>query len=130
MRRMCVPFAVVTALALAGCGGDSKQVAVDEVRKTELTELGDLLKMLAGEGKRPPARLADLAELEPFLPTAGAGLRNGEIVYLWGAGFVDGGTAVVAYEKKAPAEGGWVLLQNGTTKTMTADEFKAAPKAK
>jgi hypothetical protein len=29
-----------------------------------------------------------------------------------------------------PAEGGWVLLQNGTVKEMTAAEFAAAPKAK
>ena len=36
---------------------------------------------------------------------------------------------IVAHEKNAPAEGGYVLLQDGSVKTMTAAEFAAAPKA-
>jgi hypothetical protein len=55
---------------------------------------------------------------------------NNEIVYQWGARIDPaGGETVLAYEKKAPSEGGWVLMQDGTVKQITADEFKAAPKA-
>ena len=36
---------------------------------------------------------------------------------------------VVAYEKKVPDEGGYVLLQNGNVVKMTVAEFKSAPKA-
>jgi hypothetical protein len=36
---------------------------------------------------------------------------------------------VVAYEKKAETEDGWVLLQDGSVKRMTAAELQAAPKA-
>ncbi len=38
--------------------------------------------------------------------------------------------AVLAYRKTVPEQGGQVLMQDGwTIKSMTADEFKAAPKA-
>lgn len=130
MARVWVAAALTALIGLTGCGGGGvKQAPLDEVRRTDLTELGDLLKTLAAEGKRPPAKPADLAELEPFMPTAAASLRSGEIVYLWGSGHAAGGTAVVAHEKKAPTDGGLVLLQDGSIKTLTADEFKAAPKA-
>jgi hypothetical protein len=41
-----------------------------------------------------------------------------------------GGGDVIAYEKNAPNGGGYVLLTSGEVKQLTADEFKAAPKAK
>ena len=48
-------------------------------------------------------------------------------------GFYEGETgkneAVVAYEKDAPTNGGYVLLSAGSVKKMTASEFAAAPKA-
>jgi hypothetical protein len=56
-------------------------------------------------------------------------IRSGDIVYMWGAGHVPGGTQVVAYEKRVTTECGFVLLQDGTAKEMTAAEFQAAPKA-
>ena len=65
-----------------------------------------------------------------MLPTAGPMLREGTLVYLWGATYAADIEKVAAHEKKVPAEGGWVLLQSGTVREMTADEFKAAPKAK
>jgi hypothetical protein len=41
-----------------------------------------------------------------------------------------GGGEVIAYEKVAPTDGGYVLLTTGEVKEMTAAEFQAAPKAK
>jgi hypothetical protein len=64
------------------------------------------------------------------MASAGAAIRTGDVVYIWGAGYADGAKQVVAYEKKAPTEGGYVLLQDGTVKKMTADEFKSAPQAR
>ena len=52
------------------------------------------------------------------------------LVY-WGAGLSDGPDAastVLAYQKDVPEKGGEVLMQDGTPKKMTADEFKAARK--
>jgi hypothetical protein len=74
--------------------------------------------------------MADLDAVEPYLPTAGGKVRNGELVYVWGAGLAPGGTLVIAYEKKAETEGGWVLLQDGTVKKISAGEFQSAAKAK
>ena len=95
-----------------------------------LDELGRALEDLAAEGRKPPAKLAELEPVEPMLPTAGPAIRNGEVVYLWGAAYAAGGDKVVAHEKQTPTDGGHVLLQDGTVKAMTADEFRSAPKAK
>lgn len=120
--------AVVCGLAF-GCS-DSKPVVSKEPNKDALAEVGQMLKSLADEGRKPPAKAAELEPVEPMLPTAGPLLREGTLVYFWGAAFAAGTDQVVAHEKKVPSEGGWVLLQNGTVKEMTADQFKAAPKAK
>ena len=59
---------------------------------------------------------------------------GGAALVVWGARMGGEGQAgsdeVIAYEKKTPAEGGMVLLQNGKVKTMSSGEFDAAPKAK
>jgi hypothetical protein len=59
-------------------------------------------------------------------------LRSGEIGCVWGtilSTAANASSAVLAYEKKAATEGGWVLMQDGKVKRMTASEFQAAPKA-
>jgi hypothetical protein len=63
---------------------------------------------------------------EPALPNAWPLIQDGAIVVVWKAGYSPSSTAVLAYEKNAPAGGGKVLLRNGTVKEMTAGEFKAA----
>jgi hypothetical protein len=132
MRPLIQNVLLFATLTLIGCGGSDgpKTTPLDQVRMNELLELGDLLKTLAADNKKPPAKLADFAEVEPMIPGAGPAIRNGEVIYLWGSGYVANGTVVVAHEKNAPNSGGYVLLQNGTVKQMTADEFKTATKAK
>src|SRR5207302_4676815 len=98
--------------------------------KDGLEDLGRMLKMLADDGKKPPAKLAELEAVEPLIPVAGVSIRSGDLVYLWGTGYAAGSDKIVAHEKKTPAEGGYVLRQDGTVTTMTADEFRSAPKAK
>jgi len=49
---------------------------------------------------------------------------GGKYVVKWGTKRVGGaGDAVLAYESKAPASGGVVLMADGNVKTVTADEF-------
>src|SRR5262245_27382427 len=125
-------WAVVAAAGLAlaaGCGRTTTGQAVD-ASKTALEDLGQMLKDLPAENRKPPAKLADLESVEPMIPVAGPAIRSGEVVYLWGTAYAAGGNQVAAYEKKVPTEGGFVLLQDGTVKEMTASEFQAAPKAK
>lgn len=127
-----VVWAVVAVAGLgvgAGCGRPAAPPAGPAPRDA-LEDIGRMLRILSDEGKKPPAGAAQLGPLDPLLPSAGPMIRDGTIVYLWGAGYSASGTGVVAYEKKVPAEGGLVLREDGTVKEMTADEFKSAPKAK
>ena len=67
--------------------------------------------------------------MENGFPQAYAGLQSGALVVYWGVEFdpADSKT-VVAYEKAAPESGGRVLTRDGSLHSMTAEEFKAAPK--
>jgi hypothetical protein len=130
MARKVSALVVLIGIGLtAGCTATATRPVSAERRDT-LKELGEVLKALADEGAKPPAKLAALEPIEPRIPVAGPAIRNGDIVYLWGAEYVSGGNKVVAYEKHTPTEGGLVLIQDGTVKEMTADEFNSAPKAK
>jgi hypothetical protein len=124
-------WAVVALGCSLTCGcGDSKPAVSTTPNKDALAEIGQMMKSLADEGKKPPAKMTELEPVEPMLPMAGPLLRDGTLVYLWGTPYAANGDKVAAYEKKVPNEGGWVLLQNGTVKEMTAAEFAAAPKTK
>lgn len=126
MTRFACAAALACAL-VAGCG-DNKPTVSSNPNKDALAEIGQMLKMLADEKRRPPGRLAELEPVEPLLPSAAPLLRDGTLVYLWGTAFAADGTLVTAHEKRTPTEGGLVLLQNGTVKEMSAAEFAAAPK--
>jgi len=131
MSRMVGVLLIMSALALAsGCNSSSSGGSSTDDRKTALAELGLLLKGLPADGQKPPTKQAELDPMDPMIPLAGPAIRSGEIVYYWGAGYAAGGSQVVAYEKKVPTEGGFVLLQDGSVKEMSASEFQSAPKAK
>lgn len=117
-------------LLAAGCGSPEPVKGTGTPSgKDALTDLGVLLKEFGEGKKRPPAKAADIEPVEPLHQAAYVGLVRGDVVYVWGTPLT-GGTDVVAYEKQAESAGGWVLLQDGTVKEMTADEFRAAPRAK
>ena len=132
MSRTVWAVVVVAGVGLAvGCSSSHDTAGALAVEgKAALQEVADMLRIVADEGKKPPAKVADLDAVDAYLPTAGGKIRNGELVYVWGAGRAPGGTLVIAYEKKAETEGGWVLLQDGTVKQMSAGEFQAAAKAR
>ena len=115
---------------LSGCGDTKPTTPASQAWKESLEDLGRYLKSAAADGVKPPAKMADLDPIEPAIPMAGTAIRNGDVVYLWGSGYVAGGNKVVAHEKNAATEGGSVLLQDGTVVKMTSAEFQAAPKAK
>jgi len=130
-----VPIVVVAvALQSAGCGGAPQSEGTPTggpTAKQSLEDLARLLDHLKNENKKMPAKLAQIEPIEPAFPGAYLGLVQGNIVYLWGAPLnPSAGHKVLAYEKDAAAEGGWVLMQDGTVKTMAPDEFRSAPKAK
>jgi len=123
-------FAFLIAAALIGCTGGQVGPTRPASENNPLKEVGEVYLYRAKERKPPPRKLDDLIEHEPALPNAWDKLQNGDIVVAWGVGPAGGDKTILAYEKKAGTEGGEVLLRDGTVKTMTAAEFKAAPKGK
>jgi hypothetical protein len=119
-------------LTLAGCRGQTefKPNAPDE---QALKELAAAYRDFSRKNKRGPQTLKELGIKGQSYPNAIRLLKSGDLVVQWGSPLsADGETAdaVLAYFRTVPAEGGSVLMQDGNTiKTMTADEFKAAPKA-
>ncbi|MFO0845097.1 MAG: hypothetical protein U0797_22365 [Gemmataceae bacterium] len=95
--------------------------------------MANMLRDFTAASNRGPANAGELARFQNDYPLGYSQLKAGEIDIVWGArmgGEGGGGSeGVIAFEKKAPTEGGWVLLANGTVKQMPADAFKAAPKA-
>jgi hypothetical protein len=80
-----------------------------------------------------PRKPEDFNDYVDSMPTALERIKQGEYVVAWGVGLSSApgaGNQILAYEKKSPAEGGVVLLRDGTVKKLTAAEFAAAPKAK
>ena len=129
--------ALILVILAAGCSSSSGAGEAVPPATIDLQEVADLLRSAAGTG-RTPTKLSDLAATQSMYPRGYEALKSGEIVVLWGAPIAGEGAAseggapkaVLAHEKKTPAEGGYVLLQDGTVEQLTADEFKAAPKAK
>jgi hypothetical protein len=68
---------------------------------------------------------------EPIYVNGYAAMNEGHVVVQWGAPLTPAAgaaPAVLAYEKDAPQQGGFVLFQDGTVKHLSAAEFQAAPK--
>jgi len=131
--------AAVAGIALlvgVGCSADKKPTAASGAPQgDELREVGGMISLYSGKFNRGPAKASDLAPYENGFPLGYAAVRDGNVVVLWGATVAGegdaakGGGDIVAYEKKVPTDGGFVLLQSGHVKEMNAAEFGSAPKA-
>jgi hypothetical protein len=115
---------------LIGCGGNTGGGSTAGSHHDALVEIGEMFKSVSEEGRKPPASQNDLGEIDPMIPVASPLIRDGSITVLWGAGYATGSQKIIAYETKTPSNGGYVLLQDGTVKEMTASEFQSAPKVK
>ncbi len=119
---------------LVGCSGNARtDGATSPTTNDALVEVGGMIRNYSSETGKGPTKQADLARQQQEYPFGWQALTAGEVVVVWGATVAGegggGGTGVVAYLKGVPESGGLVFLENGTVKPMTADEFKAAPKA-
>jgi hypothetical protein len=132
MRQIGFSLFLLTMVSFStGCGGgEAGNQKIAEPGKIALEDFGQMLKTLAAEGKKAPSKLAELEPVEPMSPVGAPALRNGEIVYLWGSRYLEGGTKLVAYEKQVPTNGGFVLLEDGSVKSVTVAEFGSLPKGK
>ena len=130
MRHLACVWMAIGLCLYVGCDSVPSDQEVRGGNQDALEELSATLKMMAGDKKQPPQKMAQFKEIEPELPIAAPLIKEGDIIYIWGAAYEAGSNKVIAYEKTVTTDGGSVLLQDGTVKKMTADEFKAAPKAK
>ncbi|VTR94515.1 Uncharacterized protein OS=Singulisphaera acidiphila (strain ATCC BAA-1392 / DSM 18658 / VKM B-2454 / MOB10) GN=Sinac_5777 PE=4 SV=1 [Gemmata massiliana] len=128
-RTLFVAAIAVTTCALVGCSSDQPTGPSDD-KKAALDEVYGLCQLRAEQGKPPAQKADDLRNYENAYPLGFAVVRSGEVVVNWGTAPAAGSESVLAYQKDVPTAGGWAVLQNGVVKRMTADEFKAAPKAK
>jgi len=130
-----LPALSVLTIALAGCSSSSKPNTQENAAAApnQLLEVAGMLRDYSATYNRGPAKAADLAAFETAYPFGFQAVKSGQIEVVWSAtvaGEGGGGSeSVVAYEKKVPAEGGYVLLENGKVKEMKPAEFQAAPRA-
>jgi hypothetical protein len=112
--------------------GETKQLPL-AIRQNQLKMLGLAYHNFVDASKKPPAKMEELAPyLEKDAKLTDA-LTQGRCVVIWKSTFqaMKAGAAntILGYEKDAPASGGLVLMADGNVRTMTADEFKKAPRA-
>ncbi len=129
-RSLTLMFLVVLipALVLEGCSSQ-QEFNVTETDVIALRELGSIYANAARKSKRAPRSVKELGITRRLRPDTAAMIESGELIVQWGAPVLPEGeaSAVLAFIKQVPEEGGYVLLQDGTTvKRMTADEFKTA----
>src|SRR5205823_2650218 len=85
---------------------------------------------------RPPKDMQELEQAGAASP-GGLGVDASNVVIFWGTALPDlseepgkvPSDKILAYEKKVPEQGGYVLMLDRTVKKMTPEEFRAAPKA-
>jgi hypothetical protein len=128
---LLLPILALSVL-IVGCGGNQAREDPETVRrKNELGQIYDLCMGYLKTNQRPPAKLADLNQkhLQTLYPEGFSALQSGRYTVVYGEGMrgKSAGT-VLAYEKAAPEHGGAVLMADGTVKTMTAEELRAALK--
>lgn len=125
--RLWILVLVVAAVGPSGCSRST--ATADTSLKPALLDFAQFLEAIPGDGIKPPKKLAEFLPREPMAPVAAEHLQTGRMVYFWGAGLVQGGQRIIAYDKDVETSRGWVLLENGTVREMTTAEFAAAPKA-
>lgn len=127
VRWGCLLLVCVCTVPMLGCGGlpdEEPKSLLGPSSEQALNSLKDMLQGIEKEKAPMPRGLPDLAQWGPGYPAAEVFLQSGEVVYAWGTK-IDSSKAdmLIAYEKNAPQEGGYVLMQDGTVKKVTKDEF-------
>jgi hypothetical protein len=126
--RACV-LVVLTVIALVGC--DSSTAPPRTHEEAAIKQVWQLFHSYQKRGKEAPKAIADFLPMEQNFSAALEAIRSKEVLVYWGAGFSDAADAsstLLAYHRDVPEKGGDVLMQDGTTRTMSAEDFKAAKK--
>lgn len=133
MRALLQCSALVLMVAVsAGCGGTATQLGYTPKSKDRMDEVSAMFKSYIAANKgNLPKKLSDLDPFEPANQYGFAAIRDGEVVMFWGgAKSTESASIVQAHDKSVASTGGFVLMQDGTVKEMSAAEFGSAKKAK
>ena len=124
---------MVTVLMFSGCS-EEQQNAVRQ-RRDNLASLGQAYKEMhkvAGSSPKTSDALAEWMANSSDAATRGEArdcLVEGDVIVNWDVnlGLHDNlGRFVLAFEAATPARGGYVVMGDGTVKSMTAKQFAAA----
>ena len=134
--RSVILTAVVSVSAM-GCGGEKAPLSTAEINDRSIKQVGQIYANFTKDAHKPPVGVKDFKRYAQMAPGAYNAVNSGDVDVIWGVkledlseeGSKDSADEVLAYEKQVPKEGGLVLMKNRTVRKMTADEFKAAPKA-
>jgi hypothetical protein len=129
IARVGLAAAMAAAVLPIGCGPSN--AAPRSMEHLSIAQIGQVFHVYQKGNKPPPRGPADLSGLQRAFPAAIGAINSRDVLVYWGVGFQDGPEAastVLAYHKDVPQKGGEVLLQDGTSRTMTAEEFQAAKK--
>jgi hypothetical protein len=130
-----VVLAILLALGAApGCGRSTgSQGGLEGTSEFQgMQNLGVMYRVMSDELKRPPKRIEELRRAEAQVPGGFSSLGEPNVAIYFGAAMSDTPDAketVLAYDRLVPRQGGVVLMCDGSVRTMTPDEFRAAKKA-
>lgn len=126
-------------LTLSGCSSP-KEVKVSEEdseqarRKLALKEVFSIYDALSRDKMMPVAKFEDVpVETGAGYPFGYQAMQDGNILVYWGLDIINktgSDDPVLAYEKDAPVQGGYVMLASGKLVQTTPDGFKTLPKPK
>jgi len=125
--------AVAIGLALAaGCTEpETGEVQLESKPDAGLQDLKAFLTSAKASGQAT-TRAAAAPVLGAVHLAADYYLGSGQIVFLWGTQLSDVPEAadrIIAYQRTAPSDGGWVLFQDGSLREISTEAFAAAEKA-
>ncbi|WP_165071199.1 hypothetical protein [Paludisphaera rhizosphaerae] len=119
---------LILAFILVGCG-EPETPAVPDSAPTPAEQVGQLLRICREQNRPTPKSLKEAQKLAAGLPGAIDALKSGDVVIYWDVNLDEyGGASAIGYEKKTPEQGGRVILGDGSTTEMSADQFKAVAK--
>ena len=127
----------ICSFSLVGCGSRQPVATPESATLSKLNDVAELYRVYSITNKKPPKSKAEAAKMENAVPSGLTPISTGDIIVLWGGELTDlneeptgpKSDTILAYEKDVPAKGGKVLLLDRNIKTMTPEEFAAAPKS-
>jgi hypothetical protein len=132
MSRLLTTVAVILlfvplTVGISGCGGNSSDPEVASQRH-ELNEIYAMYSHYLKKNEQPPRSLTDLESYAMVNPSGYRVLQEGKYQFIWGVKNKDSST-VLAFSKETAAQGGSVLMANGSIRSMSAAEVQAVSQA-